>query len=63
MILAVTAVHAFIVMTTMLSATFRDKHREASAAGDQQDCDDDILYALLHRTFFSFYFALNRLAT
>jgi hypothetical protein len=57
--LAATAVPAFIVMTAMLSASVWDKHREASAADDQQDRDDDILYALLHRNPSFYFFSLS----
>jgi len=59
LILAVTAVSAFIVMTTMFSAPSRDKHREASAAGCQQHRDDDALHALLHVTFLYLFSALT----
>jgi hypothetical protein len=57
----VTAVFPFIVMTTMLSAPaftfYRDKHREASAAGGQQERDDDVLKPFL----LSLFSAHNRL--
>jgi hypothetical protein len=53
--MTVTAVFTLIVVLMLapspsVSAFFRDKNREAAAAREQQDCDDEVLYILFHLT-------------
>jgi hypothetical protein len=44
-----------MVIRPSVSASSRGKKREAAAAGEQQDRDDDAPHALLHMTLLSVY--------
>jgi hypothetical protein len=44
-----------MIMPSAITSFFRDKNWEAAAAGEQQDCDDDVPHAPLHMTFLSMY--------